>query len=314
MKAGTRHSLLLTFAVLATACSGSSSASAGAGGTSASAGGTKPTGGTSGSGTAPAGGTSSASTTAPSCTSSDSGYQLKWSDEFNGAAGTALDPNDWAFDTGGGGWGNNELEYYTDTTNNAAMDGNGNLVITAKAEQQGSNNYTSARIKTLGKHAWIFGRIEARIKIPKGQGMWPAFWMLGNDFSTVNWPQCGEIDIMENVGNAADQNKVHATIHGPGYSGSAGPTTVYTMSQPVSADFHVFAIEWAQDSIRWFVDSTQIAQKTPADIPSGATWVYNQDFFIILNLAVGGSWPGNPDATTTFPQQMSVDYVRVCQK
>ena len=299
-----------------TSSNGGSSATSGgrpAGGTSSSAtGGSKPTGGANATGgTTSSGG----STSTPTCSSADTAYQLVWSDEFNGASGTAVDPSNWVFDTGGDGFGNSELEYYTDTTNNAAMDGNGNLVITAKKETHGSNNYTSARIKTLGKHSWTFGRIEARIKIPKGQGIWPAFWMLGANYPGTSWPNCGEIDIMENIGNTGDQSKVHATIHGPGYSGGSGPTTVYTLpnNELVSADYHVFALEWSQNLINWYLDSTKIATKSPSDI-GGNTWVFNSAFFIILNLAVGGQWPGNPDATTTFPQQMLIDYVRVCQK
>ena len=150
------------------------------------------------------------------------------------------------------------------------------------------------------------------MKIPSGQGLWPGFWMLGNDITTNNWPACGEIDIMENIGK--EPNIIHATIHGPGYSPGQGPTKQYSLPAPVASAFHVFAIEWEQSAIRWYVDGTLYATKTTADIPSGAKWVYSHPFFIILNVAVGGGWPGNPDSTTTFPQQMVVDYVRVCQK
>jgi beta-glucanase (GH16 family) len=169
-------------------------------------------------------------------------------------------------------------------------------------------------MKTLGKRSWTYGHIEARIKIPYGQGIWPAFWMMGADFSTVNWPGCGEIDVMENIGK--EPTKVHGTIHGPGYSGSNGPTSTYTVPgvDKVADDFHVFAIEWEENEIRWYVDGVLYATKTPKDIGSGNTWVYNKPFFILLNVAVGGGWPGNPDSTTVFPQTMTVEYVRICQK
>jgi beta-glucanase (GH16 family) len=192
------------------------------------------------------------------------------------------------------------------------MDGAGNLVITAKQESMSGKSYTSARIKTQGLQTFTYGRIEARMKISQGQGLWPAFWMLGDDIATNPWPACGEIDIMENIGK--EPNIIHGTIHGPGYSAGAGPTKQYTLSAPVASAFHVFAIEWELNAIRWYVDDTLYSTKTPSDIPSSATWVYAHPFFIIVNLAVGGGFPGNPDGTTTFPQQLQVDYVRVCQK
>ena len=264
-------------------------------------------GGAAGNATAGAAGTS-----ATGCTSSTAGYKLVWSDEFTGPAGTAVDSSKWTFDVGGTGWGNDELEYYTSGTNNAALDGAGNLVITAKQQAMGGKNYTSARIKTQGLKTFTYGRVEARMKIPEGQGLWPAFWLLGDDIASNSWPACGEIDVMENIGK--EPNIIHATIHGPGYSAGAGPTKQYMLPAPVASAFHVFAIEWELNTIRWYVDDTLYSTKTPSDIPSGATWVYAHPFFIIMNLAVGGGWPGNPDGTTTFPQQLQVDYVRVCQK
>jgi len=264
-------------------------------------------GGAAGNATAGAAGTS-----ATGCTSSTAGYKLVWSDEFTGPAGTAVDSLKWTFDVGGTGWGNDELEYYTSGTNNAALDGAGNLVITAKKEAMGGKNYTSARLKTQGLKTFTYGRVEARMKIPEGQGLWPAFWLLGDDIASNSWPACGEIDVMENIGK--EPNIIHATIHGPGYSAGAGPTKQYMLPAPVASAFHVFAIEWELNTIRWYVDDTLYSTKTPSDIPSGATWVYAHPFFIIMNLAVGGGWPGNPDGTTTFPQQLQVDYVRVCQK
>ena len=275
-------------------------------------GGTSATGGVvSTGGSIAVGGATTGGTNALGCTGNDTTYKLVWSDEFNSAAGTALDASKWTYDVGGNGWGNSELEYYTNGNANAAMDGNGNLAITVKKESMSGMSYTSSRVKTLGLESWIYGRVEARIKIPKGQGMWPAFWLLGTDINTNSWPACGEIDVMENVGK--EPNVVHGSMHGPGYSGGTGPTAQTSLSSPVGDAFHVFAIEWEQNVNRWYVDNTLYSTKTPNDIPTGATWVYAHSFFILLNVAVGGTWPGSPDSTTVFPQQMLVDYVRVCQ-
>jgi beta-glucanase (GH16 family) len=237
---------------------------------------------------------------------------LVWSDEFNAPAGTPPDPNKWRHDIGGGGWGNNERQYYTDSTSNAAHDGNGNLVITARRENPanyqchyGRCEYTSARLLTANTFTQTYGRFEARIKIPRGQGIWPAFWMLGG----LPWPDRGEIDIMENIGR--EPNRVYGTLHGPGYSGGNAISSSYTLPSGNFADaFHTFAVDWAPDSVTWYVDGIQYARKTPADL-RGNPWVFDHPFFMIMNVAVGGNWPGYPDATTTFPQQMLVDYVRV---
>jgi len=248
-------------------------------------------------------------------------WTLKWSDQFNGAEGSPVDAAKWAFDIGGSGWGNNELEYYTTSTRNASMDGNGNLVITAINETLPKKNkcwygrcqYSSARIKTVGKFN-AYGRFEARIKLPYGQGIWPAFWMLGKNINKVGWPACGEIDIMENIGR--EPSTVHGTIHGPGYSGANGIGARYELPTGVpfaDGDFHVFAIEWEPGAIRWYVDGNLYQTRTPADLPAGAEWVFDHSFFMLLNVAVGGNWPGSPDATTVFPQRMLVDYVRVYQ-
>ncbi|GGM09566.1 family 16 glycosylhydrolase [Promicromonospora citrea] len=233
---------------------------------------------------------------------------LTWSDEFDGPAGSAPDAAYWNHETGGGGWGNNELQVYTDSRDNSALDGNGNLVITARSD--GNGGYTSARLTTQGKVQPKFGRLEARIKIPRGQGIWPAFWMLGGQFPGTPWPDAGEIDIMENVGY--EPHIVHGTLHGPGYSGGAGITGSYMHPQGWSFadDFHTFAIDWQPGSITWSVDGVAYQTFTPANT-NGNPWVYDQPFFFILNVAVGGSWPGYPDGSTQFPQQMVVDYVRV---
>ncbi|HJU54809.1 MAG TPA: glycoside hydrolase family 16 protein [Pyrinomonadaceae bacterium] len=248
-------------------------------------------------------------------------WTLVWGDEFNGSAGAAVDGTKWVMETGGGGWGNNELEYYTNSTRNAAMDGTGNLVITAIQETlarkfrcwYGQCQYTSARLKTQGKFNQAYGRFEARIKVPYGQGIWPAFWMLGNNIQKAGWPNCGEIDIMENIGR--EPAIVHGTIHGPGYSGANGIGSGYSLQSGAFSDtFHVFAVEWEPNVIRWYVDGALYQTRTPADLPAGASWVFDHPFFMILNLAVGGYWPGNPEATTMFPQKMYVDYVRVYRK
>ncbi|HEX4574229.1 MAG TPA: glycoside hydrolase family 16 protein [Gemmatimonadales bacterium] len=231
-------------------------------------------------------------------------WRLVWQDEFNG---TTLDPTKWVQETGGNGWGNGELEYYTNGGHNAHV-ANGYLVIEARAESLGGRAYTSARLKTQDLGAWQYGRIEARIKIPRGQGLWPAFWMLGNNIAQVGWPTCGEIDIMENIGK--EPSIVHGTVHGPGYSGANGNSSAYPLTAGAFADtFHVFAVEWEANQIRWYVDSALYKMLSPTDV--SGTWVFDHPFFIILNVAVGGYWPGNPDATTVFPQTMLVDYVRV---
>jgi beta-glucanase (GH16 family) len=234
-------------------------------------------------------------------------WRLVWHDEFDGAG---LDTTKWVHDTGGNGWGNAELEHYTDRVENARLE-NGYLVIEARQEPFGGQAYTSARLKTQGLGAWTYGRIEARIEIPRGQGLWPAFWMLGDNIAQVGWPGSGEIDIMENIGK--EPGTVHGTVHGPGYSGANGITSAYALPSGAFADtFHVFAVEWQPDTIKWFVDSTLYKTIDPRSLP--APWVFDHPFFILLNVAVGGYWPGNPDATTVFPQTMRVDYVRVYQR
>jgi beta-glucanase (GH16 family) len=252
---------------------------------------------------------------AGAATQSDNGnWVLTWSDEFDGPDGSEPDPKKWILQTGGGGWGNNELEYYTARRTNSRVE-KGNLVIDALQEKftgpDGvTREYTSARLKTEKLFTQKYGKFEARIRIPKGQGMWPAFWMLGDDISTAGWPACGEIDIMENVG--LEPATVHGTIHGPGYSGKNPLGAPYALpSGNVADDFHVFAVEWEPKEIRFYVDGHLYETRTPADLPAGTRWVFDHPFFLILNVAVGGGWPGNPDASTKFPQEMLVDYVRV---
>ena len=246
------------------------------------------------------------------------GWKQVWSDEFNAPDGSPVDTTKWVTESGGNGWGNQELEYYTTRPENAFQQG-GNLVIKVLREKYTgadgvARDYTSARLKTLGKFSQKYGRFEARIKIPQGQGIWPAFWMLGDDIGKVGWPKCGEIDTMENIGK--EPATVHGTIHGPGYSGDKGIGSPYSLppDQHFADDFHLYAVEWEPKAIRFYVDDHLYATRTPAELPKGTKWVYNHPFFMLLNVAVGGSWPGNPDSTTVFPQTMLVDYVRVYKR
>jgi beta-glucanase (GH16 family) len=245
-------------------------------------------------------------------------WRLVWSDEFNGKDGSAIDPAKWTAEVGGNGWGNQELEYYTNRTANGYQD-RGSLVIKAiKEKYAGSDNvtrdYTSARLITKNKFTIKYGRIEARIKIPYGQGLWPAFWMLGDDIDRVGWPACGEIDIMENIGK--EPSLIHGSIHGPGYIGGAGLGSSYSLpnNKRFAESFHVFAVEWEANSIRFYCDHVLYKTWTRTDLAPGMKWVFDHPFFILLNVAVGGDWPGSPDATTIFPQTMPVDYVRVYQR
>jgi len=260
---------------------------------------------------------SAARTQAPATTPA-SPWRLVWSDEFNAPNGSSPDPTKWSFDLGGNGYGNHELETYTSRPANAQQK-DGNLVITAlKEDATGPDDgtprhYTSARIRTAGHFAQAYGRFEARMQLPRGKGIWPAFWLLGDDIASTGWPKSGEIDIMEEIG---DPSTVYSTLHGPGYSGGHAISAKFPLPPGQAADtaFHLYAVEWAPDDIKFFFDNHLIAHRTPADLPPGAHWAYDHPFFIILNLAVGGDWPGNPDATTTFPQHMLVDYVRVYTK
>jgi beta-glucanase (GH16 family) len=245
------------------------------------------------------------------------GWILSWSDEFNQPDGSPPDPTKWKIETGGNGWGNKELEYYTARPENLHIK-NGNLEMIALQETYTgtdgvTRNFTSARLDTQGKFDQAYGRFEARIKIPYGQGVWPAFWLLGNDIDRVGWPTCGEVDIMENIGR--EPAIAHGTIHGPGYSGGKGIGSPYALTAGrLADDYHVFAAEWDPNQIRFYVDDHLYATRTPADLPAETKWVYDHPFFVILDLAIGGGWPGNPDGTTVFPQTMLVDYVRVYRK
>ncbi len=236
-------------------------------------------------------------------------WELAWSDEFEGPAGQLPDPAKWAFDIGTD-WGNAQLEFDTDRPENVSLDGSGNLAITARRESYQGSAYTSGRIKTQGLFEQAYGRFEARIRLPTGQGIWPAFWMLGNDIDAVGWPQCGEIDIMEYRGQ--EPSLVLGTVHGPGYSASAGVTGRYALSGArFDTGFHVFSIEWTDEDIKWFVDGEHYHTVGPGD--TGGEWVFDHPFFILLNVAVGGGFVGPPNESTSFPQTMLVDWVRVYQ-
>ena len=254
--------------------------------------------------------------------SDPSKWKLVWSDEFNSAAGAAPNASVWGHELGDGtaygipGWGNDELEYYTAGTDNAATDGQGNLVITTKEADEplacyyGPCRYTSARLLTKNRFEVAYGRVEARVKVAAGAGLWSAFWMLGTDIDRTGWPQSGEIDIMENVGRVP--NEAFGTLHGPGYSGGNSFGKSYDLGEPVADDFHTFAVEWQPDKIVWFIDGIAYHAADPADVAPNQ-WVYNHPFYLLLNVAVGGNFGGPVGANTLFPQQTLVDYVRVYQ-
>lgn len=239
-------------------------------------------------------------------------FNLVMEDNFD--VDGAPNPDIWTYDIGTSenGWGNNELQYYTDRPENVIVQ-NGFLIITARKESFGGAAYTSARLKTQNLFDQKYGRFEARIKLPLGKGLWPAFWMLGSNFEEVSWPQCGEIDIMEYLGNKPTE--VFGTIHGPGFAGGNSIGKKYTLPKGrFDTDFHVFGVEWTENYINWYVDDVLYNQITRKKVEEeGGEWVFDNSFFMILNVAVGGNLPGSPNASTTFPQRMIVDYVRVYQ-
>ena len=229
-------------------------------------------------------------------------WNLVWSDEFDSAS---ISKSNWTYDTGGGGWGNGELEYYTNRPENSSI-ANGNLIIAARKESYSGSSYTSARLKTQGLKSFTYGKIEARIKLPVGQGLWPAFWLIGSDISQVNWPQCGEIDIMEHINAEAN---IYGTMHwdNNGHVSYGGKTTTDNVGT-----YHIYSVEWSADAIKWFFDGAQFWQGNISN-NINSTDEFHLPFFIVLNVAVGGGWPGSPDGTTHFPDTMFVDYVRVYQ-
>lgn len=238
------------------------------------------------------------------------GYSLAWSDEFNG---NAVNTADWTFENGNNnGWGNAELENYTDRTQNAFVS-KGNLVIEARREEYGGSQYTSTRMITKNKKTFKFGRVDIRAKLPSTKGIWPALWMLGNNIDVVSWPACGEIDIMELLGQ--EPNKMYSTLHwGANFASHDSKGTSYVLSSGTfNQQFHVFSLIWQQDDLKFLVDDVQVFEGKSSDV-AGNPYPFNDNFFFIFNIAVGGNWPGAPDNTTVFPQRMVVDYVRVFQK
>jgi beta-glucanase (GH16 family) len=251
------------------------------------------------------------------------GWTLTWSDEFEGAAGSLPDPATWGYDLGDGsaiglaGWGNNELEWYTDDPQNVALDGDGHLVITVREADgslecyYGPCQYTSARLLTRDRFEFQHGYLEARLQVPAGFGLWPAFWLLGTDLDEVGWPQSGEIDVMEYVGRRP--NEVFGTLHGPGYSGSGGISAGTDLGAPMADAFHTVALEWEPGRIAWFVDGEQYHEVTQDQVAPNE-WVFEQPFFMLLNVAVGGNLGGPVFPDTEFPARMVVDHVRLYER
>lgn len=254
-------------------------------------------------------------------TTTKNGWRLIWSDEFSG---TGLDPGKWNAETGADGWGNNELQNYT-LTGNVSV-GNGTLVIEARKEPSDGAQYSSARLNTHEKASWTYGKMEARIKLPSGQGIWPAFWMLGENIDTAGYPESGEIDIMEMIGGKSrddgtdNEKTIHGTIHRPNHDPNP-PEAVKSIGEAFQSpdgtdwgdDFHTYAVEWDEKTIKhsvdgWVYETTDISKTTDGFD------VFHKPFYLILNVAVGGNWPGSPDETTIFPQKMTVDWVRVYRK
>lgn len=238
-------------------------------------------------------------------------WDLVWQDEFDGPAGQGPDASRWVFDVGTD-WGNGQLEYDTNRPENVSVDGAGHLAITARREDYQGRSYTSGRINTGGKFDQAGGRFEARMRMPTGRGLWPAFWLLGANLATAGWPACGEIDVMEYRGQEPDI--LQGSLHGPGYSGGNAITRRHTVATGLDTDFHLYAVDWTSSKISWSLDGTVYFSVAPADLPAGARWVFDHPHFVILDLAVGGGFVGAPDAQTVFPQNLLVDYVRAYRR
>jgi beta-glucanase (GH16 family) len=242
----------------------------------------------------------------------DDGWRLVWSDEFDGPAGTVPDRARWRYEGGDGsvygnpGWGNQELQHYTDAPENAALDGAGSLAITARYD---GTTYTSARLVT--RDTFTYGRIETRLRVPRGAGLWPAMWALAANIAEVGWPECGEIDVMEHV--CREPRSIFGTIHGPGYSGGEGHGRQLELPQDVADDFHVFRVDWDEDALEWSYDGERYLRATPADLAPNR-WVFDHPFSLIVNLAVGGDFGGELGADTRLPQTLLVDHIRVFER
>ena len=241
-------------------------------------------------------------------------WRLVFEDDFAGAAGDRPDPTVWTAETGGGGWGNDELQFYTDRSDNARLNGDGVLEIRALKEDFENREYTSARLITAGKVELKYGRVEARIKLPEGQGIWPAFWMLGGDFAEVGWPECGEVDILELRGQ--EPHVVLGSLHGPGYSGGASVTNDLVLGDDANCTdgFHTYAVQWDPGRITWSVDGEVFHVAHSGSLPPAGRWVFDHPFFLLLNVAVGGNFVGNPAETTPLPAVMQVDWVRIYER
>jgi beta-glucanase (GH16 family) len=240
------------------------------------------------------------------------GYTLAWADEFNG---TSLNPSDWSFENGDGcpticGWGNNELEYYTNRPENLFFQ-SGKMIIEARKENYSGKSYTSSKILTRGKKVFKYARIDIRAKLPQGKGIWPAFWLLPQNNVFGGWPKSGEIDLMEMIGHEA--NRSYGTLHfGPGPASTQLGGNFTLPSGIFNDEFHVFSLEWKQNQIKWLIDGNIYSTHTSTEFGTN-NYPFNEDFFLIFNMAVGGNWPGSPDAATYFPQWLIVDYIRVYQ-
>lgn len=241
--------------------------------------------------------------------------RLVWSDEFNGPANTSPDASKWIADVGTWGYTNQELETYTNSPANVSEDGHGHLAIVARQQTKTgpdgqTRNYTSARLETDGRFSTTYGLIKARIKIPAGAGLWPAFWLLGDDVNRVGWPACGEIDVLEALDGYP--RVAHGFINGPSdYAPHYTVAQTAISRRSLASGFHTYAIRWTPSSITWLLDGVPYGTTTRKNLPSGAKWVYNHPFHIVLNLAVGGSWGGPPTTSTRFPATLLVDWVRV---
>jgi beta-glucanase (GH16 family) len=229
-----------------------------------------------------------------------------WLDDFDGPAGAPPDPSVWQAEVGGGGWGDDQLQCYTASPANACHTGDGHLALVARREAHGG--ITSARLRTLGRLEVKYGSVEARIRVPAGAGLWPAFWMLGANIDQVGWPACGEIDVMEHVGS--EPRAVHGTAHGTGYSGvGRGVSRTLRAQADLAENFHIYGVDWSADSIAWHLDGTEYFRLTPTDAPG--PWPFRQPFYLLLNLAVGGAWPRNALDANALPATMLIDWVRV---
>lgn len=241
--------------------------------------------------------------------------RLLWSADFNGPAGSRPDHATWQIETGGNGFGNGELQYYTTNPSNVSLNGHGDLAITARRQTYTggdgvTRNYTSGLVQTPGRFQVKYGRIEARIKLPAGRGLWPAFWAMGNNFNQVGWPDAGEIDLMENTG---DPHVIYGVLHGPQRAKASGFNLMAVKHSPSSlaTGFHVYGIDWSPTKVVFTLDGTPYATYTPASMPAGSQWVFNRPFFLILDLAVGGNFPAPPNATSPFPATMLVNWIHV---